>query len=95
MFVDDNIIGRPDYALQLFTAIKEFHVRWGSQCSINLANHPKLMKVARESGCVAMFIGIESISQENLDDVHKGINHANMLKPFSVFTTMALRSTRV
>lgn len=77
VFVDDNIIGRPDYALQLFTAIKEFHVRWGSQCGINLANHPKLMKAARESGCVAMFIGIESISQENLDDVHKGINHAN------------------
>lgn len=77
VFVDDNIIGRPDYALQLFNAIKEFHVRWGSQCSINLANQPKVMQAARESGCVAMFIGIESISQQNLDDVHKGMNHAN------------------
>ncbi len=75
VFVDDNIIGRPDYALELFHAMKPYKVRWGSQCSINLAKHPKLMKAAKESGCVAMFIGIESICQENLDEVHKGINH--------------------
>ena len=77
VFVDDNIIGRPQYALELFTAVKSYKVRWGSQCSINLAKHSKLMKAAKESGCVAMFIGIESIYQENLDDVHKGVNHAD------------------
>ncbi len=77
VFVDDNIIGRPKYALELFNAIKPYKIRWGSQCSINLARHPELMKAARDSGCVAMFIGIESIYQENLDDVHKGINHVD------------------
>ncbi len=75
VFVDDNIIGRPKYALELFRAIKSYNVRWGGQCSINLANEPELMRAAKESGCVAMFIGIESISQENLNDVHKDINH--------------------
>lgn len=77
VFVDDNIIGRPKYALELFQAIKSYNVRWGSQCSINLAQHPELMNAARESGCVAMFIGIESISQQNLDDVRKTVNHVN------------------
>ncbi len=77
VFVDDNIIGRPQYALELFNAIKQYKVRWGSQCSINLAKHPDVMKAARDSGCVAMFIGIESICQDNLDDVHKGINHTD------------------
>ena len=77
VFVDDNIIGRPHYALELFQAMKSYKVRWGSQCSIDLAKHPDLMKAARESGCVAMFIGIESINQQNLDDVHKGVNHAS------------------
>ncbi|PIE32559.1 B12-binding domain-containing radical SAM protein [candidate division KSB3 bacterium] len=77
VFVDDNIIGRPDYALELFQAIKPYKARWGSQCSINLAKQPKIMKAAKESGCVAMFIGIESISQENLNDVHKGVNHVD------------------
>ncbi len=77
VFVDDNIIGRPQYATELFEAMKSYKVRWGSQCSINLAKHSKLMKAAKESGCVAMFIGIESICQENLDEVHKGVNHVN------------------
>ncbi|PID58789.1 B12-binding domain-containing radical SAM protein [candidate division KSB3 bacterium] len=77
VFVDDNIIGRPQYALELFNAMKSYKVRWGSQCSINLAKHPTLMKAAKDSGCVAMFIGIESISQENLRDVHKGVNQVD------------------
>jgi radical SAM superfamily enzyme YgiQ (UPF0313 family) len=77
VFVDDNIIGRPQYALELFRAIQPYKVRWGSQCSINLAKHPELMKAAKDSGCVAMFIGIESICQENLDEVHKGVNHVD------------------
>ena len=77
VFVDDNIIGRPQYALDLFNAIKSYKVRWGSQCSINLSKHSHVMKAAKESGCVAMFIGIESISQENIDDMHKGVNHVD------------------
>jgi radical SAM superfamily enzyme YgiQ (UPF0313 family) len=77
VFVDDNIIGRPQYARELFEAITPYKVRWGSQCSINLANHPDLMKAAKKSGCVAMFIGIESISQQNLDEVHKNVNHVD------------------
>ena len=77
VFVDDNIIGRPAYAQELFEAITPYRVRWGSQGSINLAQHPKLMQAAKKSGCVAMFIGIESISQQNLDDVHKNVNHVN------------------
>lgn len=77
VFVDDNIIGRPQYALELFEAITPYKVRWGSQCSINLANYSELMKAAKKSGCVAMFIGIESISQQNLDEVHKSINHVD------------------
>jgi radical SAM superfamily enzyme YgiQ (UPF0313 family)/anti-anti-sigma regulatory factor len=77
VFVDDNIIGRPNYARELFEAITPYKVRWGSQCSINLADHPDVMRAAKQSGCVAMFIGIESISQQNLNDVHKSINHAD------------------
>jgi radical SAM superfamily enzyme YgiQ (UPF0313 family) len=77
VFVDDNIIGRPQYAKELFEAITPYQVRWGSQGSINLAHHSDLMHAAKKSGCVAMFIGIESISQQNLDDVHKNVNHVH------------------
>ena len=77
VFVDDNIIGRPTYAQQLFEAMIPYKVRWGSQCSINLAHHPKLMTAAKKSGCVAMFIGIESISQTNLNEVNKRVNHVD------------------
>lgn len=74
VFVDDNIVGNRRYAKELFTALKPLKKRWGSQCSLSLANDPELLKLAAESGCGAMFVGIETLSQANLLGVNKGFN---------------------
>lgn len=77
VFVDDNIAGNKRYARELFTALKPFKKKWGSQCSLTLANDPELLRLAAESGCSAMFVGIESLSQENLSSVNKGFNRVS------------------
>lgn len=74
VFVDDNIAGNRRYAKELFTALKPLKKRWGSQSSLSLANDPELLKLAAESGCGAMFVGIETLSQDNLQGVNKGFN---------------------
>ncbi len=63
-FVDDNIIGQPDHAAELFEAIRPFNLKWLGQASIGLAQQPALMKAMAASGCMGLEIGIETISSD-------------------------------
>jgi radical SAM superfamily enzyme YgiQ (UPF0313 family) len=74
MFVDDNIIADPEYAKRLFRAMAPMKKRWISQCSLKIAEDPELLDLARAAGCCGVFVGVETISQENLDAVNKGFN---------------------
>jgi radical SAM superfamily enzyme YgiQ (UPF0313 family) len=74
MFVDDNIMADPEYARRLFTAMAPLRKRWVSQCSIRIADDPELLRLARRAGCYGLFIGIETLSPENLAGVHKEFN---------------------
>ncbi len=73
-FVDDNIAGRPDHARELFKALIPLKARWFSQASIIIARDKELLKLAAKSGCKALFIGFESISEQSLKQVGKSIN---------------------
>lgn len=74
MFVDDNIIGDPEYAKRLFRAMIPMKKRWISQCSLKMADDAELLDLARAAGCQGLFIGIETLSHENLEAVDKGFN---------------------
>ena len=77
VFIDDNIAGARRYAKELFTQLKPLKKKWASQASMTLARDPELLQLAAESGCVSLFLGIESLSSENLKDVNKSFNHAS------------------
>ncbi len=72
MFADDNIIGNPGYAKNLFKAMVPLEIRWSSQLSIHLARDDELLELAKQSGCDTVLIGFESISQKNLNAINKG-----------------------
>lgn len=74
VFIDDNIAGNRHYARELFTRLKPLRKRWASQASLTLTRDPELLKLAAESGCVSLFVGVESLSSENLRDVNKAFN---------------------
>jgi radical SAM superfamily enzyme YgiQ (UPF0313 family) len=76
VFIDDNIAGKRDYARELFTRLRPLKKKWASQASITLARDPELLRLAAQSGCVSLFVGMESLSAENLKDVHKSFNSA-------------------
>ncbi|MCP4395843.1 MAG: B12-binding domain-containing radical SAM protein [bacterium] len=71
-FADEDVICNKRYAKKLFRAMIPLKVRWVSQVSINIAMDDELLDLAARSGCEAVFIGFESIVQENLDSVGKG-----------------------
>lgn len=74
VFLDDNIAGNVKFAKELFRALIPYKIRWISQCSITIAKDDELLKLAAESGCIDLFLGIESISPESLNAVGKKIN---------------------
>lgn len=79
-FMDDNIVGRPKYAKELFQKLIPLKVIWGSQASITMAKDPELLNLYARSGGRYAFIGFESLSQKSLENLHKGWNTAKDYK---------------
>jgi len=79
-FSDDNICGNPEYAKKLFTALIPLKIRWGSQCSISIAQDEELLRLARQSGCRALAIGLESVSENSLIAANKKMGKAEDYK---------------
>ena len=73
-FADDNIIANKSFARELFVALKECNINWMCQASINISQEDELLSLMRASGCGAIFIGFESLSQKNLSSMNKGVN---------------------
>jgi len=81
IFLDDNIIGDPKYAKGLFRAIKPLNIQWGGQASVSLLVKDKeLMQLAAESGCKTLFLGIESIGEEQSKSFKKSIKEIRELE---------------
>lgn len=80
-FIDDIINGNPKRAAQLFKAIAPLKIRWGAQATILLGEDEELLELARQSGCVALFIGFETFSNAGLKKLGKPSNwHERFLR---------------
>lgn len=71
LLLDDNIFADIPYLLELCSQLKKLNMKWMSQCSIDIADNPIVLKAVAESGCFALSFGIESISQESLNRLNK------------------------
>ena len=71
-FMDDNIVGWPKYSKELFERLVPLGLKWGGQASITLAKDPELLRLYAKSGGTYAFIGLESLSQKNLEKMKKG-----------------------
>jgi len=71
LLADDNVIAKPKFAAELFQLFREYGLKWMGFCTLQIARNPQLLTLARESGCISLFIGFESLNQENLDGARK------------------------
>lgn len=74
IFWDENIAGDMEYAKELFRAIAPYRKWWSSQASIQAGRDDQFLEAASRSGCKQLFLGLESISQPSMAEVHKGFN---------------------
>jgi radical SAM superfamily enzyme YgiQ (UPF0313 family) len=65
VFLDDNLLGDPVRVRPLLEGMCEMGVRWGSQTNLRFAEDPELLKLVARSGCIGLFVGIESVTGVN------------------------------
>lgn len=87
LFVDDNLFVHENQAEKLFRALAPLNVHWVCQTSIDLAQNSRLLDLMARSGCMAVFIGLESLNEANLAQMRKKWNikhgeYANAVKQF-------------
>lgn len=71
LLLDDNIASDENYMLELCLEIKKLKMRWLSQCALTVAKNDRLLKALRNSGCLALSFGLESITQNSLNELNK------------------------
>lgn len=81
VFWDDNLGANPKYAKSLFRAIAPLKKWWTSQTTMaSVANDDEFLRLAAESGCKALFLGLESVNQMSLTGVGKEHNRVSGYK---------------
>ena len=65
-FVDNNIVANIQRAKELFRALIPLKIRWTGQATISIVKDPELLKLAVDSGCTGLLIGVESVIEEGL-----------------------------
>lgn len=75
-FVDDNFAINPPRTKALLRAMIAAGLRipWAAQISMNLLRDPELLDLMKASGCIGVFIGLESVLPESLALVSKSFN---------------------
>lgn len=74
-FADASLTINPKYSKSLFSELKQFNKKYECFGNINvLSRDDEFLKLAREAGVTKWYVGIESISQENINAVGKGTN---------------------
>lgn len=74
-FVDDNIVGDPAGARELFEAITPLGIQWMSQGSLHALKDESLIRAMARSGCMGLLVGFESLEAANLAAMGKRIDH--------------------
>ncbi|WP_026477834.1 B12-binding domain-containing radical SAM protein [Alkaliphilus transvaalensis] len=75
VFWDDNFFGDIKFAKELLRELKPLKKKWAAQVTLDQCQDEELLQLAKESGCIYFFIGLESFSEASLQSVNKGINN--------------------
>ena len=73
-FWDDNLTINRKYIHALLEQLRPLKKWWLTQASMDIAKDEKLLDLMRDSGCIGVFLGIESFDKESLADAHKRQN---------------------
>lgn len=72
VFLDDNILGDPVRAKPILSGMAGLGLRWGGQASLRFAEDPELVRLLARSGCIGIFVGLESAVGEHANHPKTG-----------------------
>ena len=71
MFVDNNLGARPDYLRALCRALRPLGKIWSAAVTLDVTDDPSLVREMALAGCMGVFIGFETLNDENLSRARK------------------------
>lgn len=74
MFYDNNLAGNLRYLRELCDALQPLDIEWATCLTFNVLTQPELLQRMADSGCRAVFVGLETFNPRALADFHKPQN---------------------
>ena len=75
VFMDDNLTGDPNYAIELFEAMASIGgIPWTGHVTIDVALNDRLLKAIAKSGCRNVVPGFDTLELANLYQAKKEVN---------------------
>jgi radical SAM superfamily enzyme YgiQ (UPF0313 family) len=71
VFIDNNLGSRPEYLRHLCHALRPLEKIWSAAVTIDVTDDPGLVREMALAGCTGVFIGFESLHNDNIVDSHK------------------------
>ena len=71
VFIDNNLGSRPEYLWHLCQALRPLEKIWSAAVSIDVTDDPALVREMALAGCTGVFIGFESLADDNLIEARK------------------------
>lgn len=66
VFIDNNLGSRRDYLLALCRALRPLEKIWSAAVTIDVTDDPKLVREMALAGCTGVFVGFESLQNDNI-----------------------------
>ena len=71
VFIDNNLGSNREYLRELCRALQPLGKIWSAAVSIDVSDDPSLIRAMALAGCTGVFVGFESLTDQNLADAHK------------------------
>ena len=65
LFADDNLYCDADYTTKLLQALAPLNRRWAAESTWHIAFDDEVLRLAKQSGCIGLFIGFDSINNRS------------------------------
>jgi radical SAM superfamily enzyme YgiQ (UPF0313 family) len=71
VFIDNNLGSNRAYLGELCRALRPLNKIWSAAVSLDVTDDPALIRAMALAGCTGVFVGFESLTDENLADARK------------------------
>jgi radical SAM superfamily enzyme YgiQ (UPF0313 family) len=71
VFIDNNLGSRPDYLRRLCRGLRPLEKIWSAAVTIDVTDDPSLVREMALAGCTGVFVGFESLENDNITAAHK------------------------